>query len=85
MKENRMSIASELEAYATPTGVQCRVEKLLLGHGSEHHDLMEALASSATHSAVARWWNATRAEKTGALMSDNIVSRHRAKGCLRCR
>jgi len=80
-----MSIAAELEAYATSPGLKCRFADLLPDHPAEYGDLLEALASSAQHSAVARWWNATRTTEIVPEISANMVARHRAKECLRCR
>jgi hypothetical protein len=80
-----MSIAEELEAFASTPGYKCRIGELLPAFPAEHTDLMEAFASPVSHSAVARWWNATRAARTGTEVSENMISRHRRKECRKCR
>jgi len=76
-----MSIADELETFTVAAGPVCKAASLLDGDLS---DVREAVASSAQHSVVARWWNATREEKTGVRLVPEWVARHRRKECVTC-
>ena len=76
-----MSIAGELESFTVAAGPVCKTTTL---DEDDLRDLREAIASPSQHSVVARWWNATREEKTGVRLVPEWVARHRRKECVTC-
>lgn len=81
-----MSIADEMAAFRAQTGVRCGINLLSESHPEECADLWEVIRSPEIAPVVMRWWNQTRAERTGLRITDQTVRRHRGRmECTQCR